>query len=783
MNATLRFSPFKLALAYIGLSAAVLVLFALPLWYAWRVNLAEAKTYVRSADVAAMAALLEKEGPKALAAQIDARVARRTDDEVILFADASRNRIAGNVQTWPSNVPNAAGMSGMAIDQGGGSTMRFVGAHVDLPGGFHLLIGRESARFQSLVELFWYSLAGATAAILLLGVAGRWLIRRALLSDVHKITAAASAIVSGDVSRRLPTGGSAGELDELCRAVNGMLEQLAAKNEQLANEVAVRRRAEEALQRARDTLEELVERRTAELARANERYELALAASGEGFWDWRVATDEYYVSPRTLEILGLSPDAVVTKRADFLAKIPFHPEDRRRWEEAISAQFAGLAQRFDIEVRLIVGSDVRWVHLTGLLARDPSGAPVRWSGAVADITDRKQAEERLRQSERDLQKAQRLEAVGTLAGGLAHDFNNILGAILGYGEMALRDAPEGTRLRRDVDSILAAGKRGTALVDRILAFSRSGMGERIPVHVEKVVREALDFLAATLPDNVRVETHLDAGRAAMMGDPTQVHQVVMNLATNAVQAMPSGGTLRVSLEQTKVDVPRAATIGAIARGDYLLLRVADQGTGIAPEILDRIFDPFFTTKEVSVGTGLGLSLVHGIVGEVGGAIDVTTGAEKGTTFTVYLPRSGEVVDVSAEEPATPPRGERQHILVVDDEESLLTLVCETLEDLGYVPIGFTSGIEAIAAFRADPKQFDLVISDERMPGLPGSTLIQEMRRIQRAIPILLVSGYVGGMVTSRAYNAGATEVLKKPLSASELAAAVARVLPPQPRVA
>jgi DNA-binding NtrC family response regulator len=142
--------------------------------------------------------------------------------------------------------------------------------------------------------------------------------------------------------------------------------------------------------------------------------------------------------------------------------------------------------------------------------------------------------------------------------------------------------------------------------------------------------------------------------------------------------------------------------------------------------------------------------------------------KEGTTFTVYLPRSGEVVDVSAEEPATPPRGERQHILVVDDEESLLTLVCETLEDLGYVPIGFTSGIEAIAAFRADPKQFDLVISDERMPGLPGSTLIQEMRRIRRAIPILLVSGYLGGMVTSRAYNAGAAEVLKKPISAGEL---------------
>src|SRR6202008_2558628 len=232
----------------------------------------------------------------------------------------------------------------------------------------------------------------------------------------------------------------------------------------------------------------------------------------------------------------------------------------------------------------------------------------------------------------------RLEAIGTLAGGIAHDFNNILGAILGYGEMALRGPPKGTRLRRDLDSIMAAGERGRALVDRILAFSRSGVGERVPVHGEEVVREGLDQIAAGLPQNVTITPRLHAARAAMLGDSTQVHQVVMNLANNAVQAMPQGGVLRVSLDTLRIEAPRTALIGTVSPGEHVVMKVLDAGTGIRPEVLERMFDPFFTTKEVGVGSGLGLSLVHGIVANVGGAIQVATELGKGSTFTVYLPR-------------------------------------------------------------------------------------------------------------------------------------------------
>jgi PAS domain S-box-containing protein len=490
--------------------------------------------------------------------------------------------------------------------------------------------------------------------------------------------------------------------------------------------------------------------------------------SHTGSWGWVLSTGRVTWSEEQYRMLGFKPGETEPSVDRFLTAA--HPEDRSRVQQNLEVAIKE-GRNYAVDYRVVLpNGSVRNMRSVGRPVVAEGGSSVEeYIGVTMDITERVQAEAALR-------RAQRLEATGTLAGGVAHDFNNILGAILGYGEMALRDAPKGSRLRRDLDSIMSAGERGRALVDRILTFSRSGVGERVAVHVEKVVREALDLLSAKLSDGVRVDMRLHAGRAAMMGDPTQVHQVVMNLATNAVQAMNAGGTLRVSLEVMAVNTRRVATIGEITAAEYIVLQVADDGAGIPPEILDRIFDPFFTTKEVSVGTGLGLSLVHGIVTEVGGAIDVASERGTGSTFTVYLPRTGDAHDAREDLPSTMPRGDRQRVLVVDDEEPLVRLTTETLQELGYVPVGFTSSAAALDAFRADPKTFDAVITDERMPGISGSALIREMRGIRRSIPILLVSGYVGGMVMGRAYNSGANEVLKKPLSAHELATSLARIL-------
>ena len=565
---------------------------------------------------------------------------------------------------------------------------------------------------------------------------------------------------------------------------------------------AVLRERDRELTRARDELETAVAERTAHLAASEERYALAMRASGEGHWDWKIDTDEFYASPRYLEIAGFPADMEYSRRADIVDRIPFHPDDRATYQAAVAAHFAGKTPRVDLVIRIIPNGELRWLHVIGMCTRDADGKPVRWAGSANDITARKLAEEmgRLSEeryaramaaSEQELRRAQRLESMGTLAGGIAHDFNNILGAILGYGEMAMREAKKGTRLRRDLDSIMVAGERGRSLIDRILAFSRSGVGERVPVHVEDVVRETLDQLAAKLPESVTLVPRLHAGRAAMLGDPTQIHQVVMNLASNAVQAMPHGGVLRVGLETVRLDASRAVTVGSVAPDEYIVLRVRDSGTGISPAVFERMFDPFFTTKEVGVGSGLGLSLVHGIVVNVGGAIDVATKPGDGSTFTVYLPRCGDAPAKAIEENRPLRRGEGERVLVVDDEEPLVRLATETLEGLGYSPIAFTSSRAALAAFRADPARFDAVLTDERMPGLSGSALIREMRGIRDSIPVVLMSGYLGatprdaretgvadalGIVPRVPVGVGADVMVKKPLSARDLAASMARAL-------
>jgi signal transduction histidine kinase len=257
-----------------------------------------------------------------------------------------------------------------------------------------------------------------------------------------------------------------------------------------------------------------------------------------------------------------------------------HPEDFARWEAAREELFAGTGERLAMEVRYIVRGATRWHSLQAICRRDDTGKVIRWTGSATDITERKLAEEEVKTMERKLRQAQRLEAMGTLAGGIAHDFNNILGAILGNGEMALRDAPKGSRLARDLDIIMVAGERGRALVERVLTFSRSAVGERVPVHVERVVREALDLVSAKLPSSVTVHAKLHAGRAAVVGDATQVHQVVANLATNGIQAMPAGGTLRVELAIQHVEQHRAATIGGRGAGEYVVLTVADAGHAV-----------------------------------------------------------------------------------------------------------------------------------------------------------------------------------------------------------
>ncbi|HEU0202703.1 MAG TPA: PAS domain-containing protein [Burkholderiaceae bacterium] len=518
------------------------------------------------------------------------------------------------------------------------------------------------------------------------------------------------------------------------------------------------------------------QKRTEEALRHSEqRYQLAAAGANQGLWDWDLVTDTMFVSARAQELLGLASADPLRPRREWVARFDYHPEDRERVRKTLAAYLGGTLGHWEVEYRIRNGESWHWYHDRGVALRDDSGRPYRMAGSLEDITDRKNAQAERELLEAQLRQAQKLEAMGTLAGGVAHDFNNILAAILGYGEMAQKDAAEGTQLRRHIDAALSAGLRAKALVERILAFSRSGMSERVPVHVCSVVSEVLDLVAGSLPHGVRLERNIAGGNAAVLGDPTQLHQVVMNLCANAVQAIKGEGKVTVGIETITLAEQRIATTSVLPAGNYVRLTVADTGSGIPPHVIERIFDPFFTTKQVGVGTGLGLSLVHGIVTDLDGGIDVESRPGAGATFTVYLPWQGSVAAPQQEdEPPVPGSGET--ILIVDDETALVRLGEEMMAELGYEPVGFASSLDALANFQAEPHRFDAVLSDEAMPGMTGSELAQEIRKIRPDIPIVLMSGYVTPALSARARDVGINEVLIKPLVSRDIARSLAAAL-------
>jgi PAS domain S-box-containing protein len=512
----------------------------------------------------------------------------------------------------------------------------------------------------------------------------------------------------------------------------------------------------------------------AALEASEQRFALAVAGSQDGIWDWNLLDDQLFMSEHCQELLGLEPGRASRSQQEWRTLVRIHPDDIRPTALLLSEYLKG-GGSYDAKFRIGHPDDTyRCIRVRGICERDKSGQPTRMAGSVCDVEPYLRAEAALGQ-------ARRLEATGTLAGGIAHDFNNILAAILGFGEVALRDAPRGSRLHRDIEKILIAGERGRSLVDRILAFSRTGVAARAPVYVQGIVREAIDMLEATLPDRIELEVNLSAGRAATLSDSTQIHQVFMNLATNAVQAMPTGGKLRISLHTERLD--RTTSIGTqVGPGEYIALKVSDEGPGIPAAIMDQIFDPFFTTKSASGGTGLGLALVDGIVGDLGGIVDVCTEVGRGTTFAVYLPREGEVRDQTSNGDFVAPRGNHEQVLIVDDEPALVTLMTDVLTGLGYVTVGFTVASEALAAFRAHPGRFDAIITDERMPEMSGAEFIGAVRAIRGAVPILLFSGFLDRTKAEASQNFGADLVLRKPVAMLELATTIAQLLETRKRV-
>jgi PAS domain S-box-containing protein len=512
------------------------------------------------------------------------------------------------------------------------------------------------------------------------------------------------------------------------------------------------------------------------LGDSEERYALAMEGANEGHWDWDLATDRLFLSSTMAMLEGHGKEEhVTTTRTAWLTQIEIHPDDATRLATALLDHFQGRTPRFECEYRVRDGN-WRWLLARGRCLRDAEDKPYRFVGSAIDVTAQKQAQSDRDHLEAQLRQSQKMEAMGTLAGGIAHDFNNILGAILGYGELAQQESKPDSSLRRYVDNVMHAAERAKALVDRILGFSRSGLAERAYVHIQSVIEETLELIAASLPANIRLETSLLAGDAALIGDSTQLHQVAMNLCTNAVHAMEQGGILSVSLERVDLAETKLVSRGTLSAGPYVRLVISDTGVGITPDVLERIFDPFFTTRGVGKGTGLGLSLVHGIVTDLGGAIDVNSVIGQGTTFEIWLPVTSDVGKPAVEAVRELPRGGGETVMIVDDEPTLVALAEEMLAGLGYEPVGFESSSVALQAFRTKPERFDLVLTDEAMPDLVGTELAREIRLLKSDVPIILMSGHGGAPLVHRAQAIGVREVLHKPLQRADLAESLARAL-------
>ena len=502
------------------------------------------------------------------------------------------------------------------------------------------------------------------------------------------------------------------------------------------------------------------------------RHEAVIRASGNLLYEFDPIEGRVLWDGDTQSVLGTTRESLSTL-AKWLERV--HPDDRIRVRGLRSMMMEGELTHMALEYRFrrddgeytTVGVNA---YRIGTLA-GVAGSARRVIGFVKDVSEKVRAEEERQRLAAQLRQAEKMQAVGHLAGGIAHDFNNILGAILGYGELAQRKA-EGDQ-RRYLDTIMSAGNRAKSLVTQILSYSRAEGAERVPVIVAPVGQEVVDLVRGSSPQSIEVRFNVEgAEEATVLGDPTRLHQLLMNLCTNAVQAMGEGGVLDLTVAAETLDEPRKVRTGEIPAGDYVRVTVRDTGHGIAPEVIDRIFEPFFTTKPAGRGTGLGLALVHSVVTEHHGFIEVESELGRGTAFNVWMPRvqPEEFADEGLEELTM---GQGQVVLAVDDELDVLHALEEMLASLGYEPVGFNSSREALEAVRQNPRRFDAVVSDEVMPEMTGTQMSLELRKLNPTLPIVIASGYGGAGFETRALSAGVNRVLKKPYRMSDIADSLA----------
>jgi PAS domain S-box-containing protein len=488
-----------------------------------------------------------------------------------------------------------------------------------------------------------------------------------------------------------------------------------------------------------------------------------------------VSLDGIYleVNEAMARIIGYSPADLIGKPvANFT-----HPDDLGRRSGFLSDLISGRIASGEQERRFIHRNGaVVWTLIWANVQCDQDGKPMYFISLVQDITARKTADEDKRKLESQLRQAHKMEAIGSLAGGIAHDFNNILAAIIGFTELAMLSEGAPVDYLREA---LKAALRAKDLVKQILSFSRQTDEQRMPVHVGMVVKEIAKFLRASIPTTIDIRCTIDGRAGAVLANSVELHQILMNLCTNAVHAIGErAGIVEIEVQGMDIGPENRDGFPDLDLGHYARLSVKDSGQGISSDIQERMFDPYFTTKEKGVGTGMGLAVVHGIVKKSNGTIRVESEIGKGSVFHVYLPQVDLSASKQAEHPAMP-RGGSERILLVDDEKMLVEVGEQILRRLGYDVVSRTSPLEALELFKARPKDFDLVISDQTMPGMTGDGLASELMKLNSEIPVILCTGYSQMIDQRRAKEKGIRALVMKPILISEIDGAIRSVLKKQ----
>ncbi len=518
---------------------------------------------------------------------------------------------------------------------------------------------------------------------------------------------------------------------------------------------------------------EINERKKAEhaLGKSEEKYRVLIENSPDLHYRTDMEGKIIFISPSVYKFSGYTIEEATGM--EMAKQLYLNPEERNDFLKML--QKKGFVDGFEAQLKKKDGS-LWWASTNAHFFRDKHGNLHGVEGVTRDITERKKAEKEKDNLEDRLNQAQKMEAIGTLAGGIAHDFNNILAAILGYTEMAREVAPPDSAVTRDLGKVLEAGNRAKDLVQQILAFSRQHEMERIPLQPVNIVREAIKMLRPSLPTTIEINQDITSVTGQILADSTQIHQILMNLCTNAFHAMEeTGGKLDISLSEVPLSTEDLVHEPDVKAGTFVKLSISDSGPGIPPEIKKSIFNPYFTTKETGKGTGMGLAIVHGIVKSYGGFISLYSEPGEGTAIHVFLPVIGKELlpEIKDVEPILDGQG---RILFIDDEEILTEMGKSMLERLGYHVTVSNNSIEALETFKNQPDLFDLVITDQTMPGMTGADIARRMIQIKPDIPIILCTGYSTVISEEKAKSMGIKEFAFKPLSKKDIAVLIRKVL-------